>query len=129
MVQHKRADIPVANALRLQCRLGRESTHCPFLWLTGCPRRYRIVVLSGDGIGMADFIICFTDADLWHVWKGPEVVDEAVKALNVVSENSPDFDLKLEKHLFGGCAIDATGEALPSSTLKACQEANPILMG
>lgn len=64
-----------------------------------------------------------------RVWKGPEVVDEAVKILNVVSEISPDFDLKLEKHLFGGCAIDATGEALPSSTLKACQEADAILMG
>jgi 3-isopropylmalate dehydrogenase len=62
-------------------------------------------------------------------WKGPEVVDEAVKVLNVVSEHYTDFDLKLERHLFGGCAIDATGDALPSSTLKACQEADAILMG
>jgi 3-isopropylmalate dehydrogenase len=60
---------------------------------------------------------------------GPEVVDEAVKVLKVVSENSPDFNLNLETHLFGGCAIDAVGEALPSSTLVACREADAILMG
>ncbi|KAL9713205.1 3-isopropylmalate dehydrogenase [Leucoagaricus gongylophorus] len=31
--------------------------------------------------------------------------------------------------MFGGCAIDAVGESLPPSTLKACQEADAILMG
>lgn len=60
---------------------------------------------------------------------GPEVVDQAVRVLEAISESSPDFDLKLETHLFGGCAIDATGEPLPASTLKACQEADAILMG
>lgn len=98
------------------------------LYLTAYPSRFRIVVLSGDGIGMFSFIACFADPHSKR-GKGPEVVDEAVKVLNVVSENSPDFDLKLEKHLFGGCAIDATGEALPASTLTACQEADAILMG
>lgn len=60
---------------------------------------------------------------------GPEVVAEAIKVLKLVSSASTEFDLKLESHLFGGCAIDATGEALPASTLKACQEADAILMG
>lgn len=60
---------------------------------------------------------------------GPEVVAEAVRVLQTVSELSPDFELKLESHQFGGCAIDSTGEPLPSSTLKACQEADAILMG
>ncbi|KAJ7228415.1 3-isopropylmalate dehydrogenase [Mycena pura] len=71
---------------------------------------FRIVVLPGDGIG-------------------PEVVAQAVRVLETVSAASPDVDLKLESHNFGGCAIDAVGEPLPPSTLKACQEADAILMG
>lgn len=73
-------------------------------------KTFRIVVLPGDGIG-------------------PEVVAEAVRVLQTVSELSSDFELKLESHEFGGCAIDSTGEPLPPSTLKACQEADAILMG
>ena len=42
---------------------------------------------------------------------------------------SEEVELKLETHLFGGCAIDKTGEALPDSTLQACKEADAILMG
>ncbi|KAF8351638.1 3-isopropylmalate dehydrogenase [Amanita rubescens] len=68
------------------------------------PQSFKIVVLPGDGIG-------------------PEVF------LETVSKLCPDFDLKLESHLFGGNAIDAVGEALPASTLKACKEADAILMG
>ncbi|THV08292.1 3-isopropylmalate dehydrogenase [Dendrothele bispora CBS 962.96] len=74
------------------------------------PTSFRIVVLPGDGIG-------------------PEVVAQAVKVLETVSAASSDFELKLETHLFGGAAIDAYGEPLPPSTLKACQEADAILMG
>ncbi|TFK43740.1 3-isopropylmalate dehydrogenase [Crucibulum laeve] len=74
------------------------------------PKIFRIVVLPGDGIG-------------------PEVVNEAVRVLETISKASTDFDLKLESHEFGGCAIDSTGEPLPASTLKACQEADAILMG
>ncbi|KAH9943259.1 3-isopropylmalate dehydrogenase [Epithele typhae] len=73
-------------------------------------KSFRVVVLPGDGIG-------------------PEVVAEAVRVLEVVSAASGDIELKLETHQFGGCAIDATGEPLPASTLKACQEADAILMG
>jgi 3-isopropylmalate dehydrogenase len=60
---------------------------------------------------------------------GPEVVSQAVRVLEAVSAATADVDLKLETHDFGGCAIDKTGEPLPSSTLKACQEADAILMG
>ncbi|KIY49449.1 3-isopropylmalate dehydrogenase [Fistulina hepatica ATCC 64428] len=74
------------------------------------PRLFRVVVLPGDGIG-------------------PEITTQAVRVLEAVSAASPDFDLQLETHLFGGCAIDATGDSLPASTLKACQEADAILMG
>lgn len=60
---------------------------------------------------------------------GPEVVAEAVNVLKTVFAGSSEVELKLETHLFGGCAIDATGEALPASTLQACKEADAILMG
>ncbi|KIM46398.1 hypothetical protein M413DRAFT_313422 [Hebeloma cylindrosporum] len=73
-------------------------------------KSFRVVVLPGDGIG-------------------PEVVAEAIKVLEIVSEKSLDFDLKLESHQFGGCAIDAVGEPLPASTMTACLEADAILMG
>ncbi|KAF5387838.1 hypothetical protein D9615_000604 [Tricholomella constricta] len=74
------------------------------------PRSFRIVVLPGDGIG-------------------PEVVAQAVRVLEAVSAVSSDFQLKLESHDFGGCAIDAHGEPLPQSTLQACKDADAILMG
>ncbi|OBZ76046.1 3-isopropylmalate dehydrogenase [Grifola frondosa] len=73
-------------------------------------KTFRVVVLPGDGIG-------------------PEVVAEATRVLEVVSAASTEVELKLESHDFGGCAIDSTGQPLPESTLKACQEADAILMG
>ncbi|KAI9513253.1 3-isopropylmalate dehydrogenase [Russula earlei] len=73
-------------------------------------KSFRVVVLPGDGIG-------------------PEVVAEAVKVLETVFDGLPDVELKLETHLFGGCAIDEVGEPLPPSTLRACKEADAILMG
>lgn len=63
------------------------------------------------------------------MYTGPEVTAEAVKVLKVISAASHDFKLELESHDFGGCAIDSTGEPLPATTLKACQEADAILMG
>ncbi|KAJ7368607.1 3-isopropylmalate dehydrogenase [Mycena albidolilacea] len=74
------------------------------------PKTFRIVVLPGDGIG-------------------PEVVAQAVRVLETISAASPHFDLQLESHDFGGCAIESTGDPLPPSTLKACEEADAILMG
>ena len=60
---------------------------------------------------------------------GPEVIAEAVKILKAVSDASDAFELKLESYKFGGNAIDSVGEPLPAATLKACQEADAILMG
>jgi 3-isopropylmalate dehydrogenase len=57
------------------------------------------------------------------------VVTEGVKVLEAVFSESSEVGLKLEKCLFGGCAIDEVGEALPASTLQACKEADAILMG
>ncbi|KAF9446532.1 3-isopropylmalate dehydrogenase [Macrolepiota fuliginosa MF-IS2] len=73
-------------------------------------KSFRITVLPGDGIG-------------------PEIVAEAIKVLETVKASLADVNLILETHLFGGCAIDAFGEPLPESTLKACKEADAILMG
>ena len=57
------------------------------------------------------------------------MVAEAVKVLEAIFAESSEVELKLETRLFGGCAIDEVGEALPASTLQACKEADAILMG
>ncbi|KAG1783069.1 3-isopropylmalate dehydrogenase [Suillus placidus] len=74
------------------------------------PKSYRIVVLPGDGIG-------------------PDVIAQATRVLELVSETSTSVKLILESHDFGGCAIDKHGEPLPASTLAACQQADAILLG
>ena len=68
-----------------------------------------IAILAGDGIG-------------------PEVMAEAKKVLNTVSKKF-NFDLTLNDHDVGGCAIDNHGEALPKSTIKGCEDADAILFG
>ena len=72
-------------------------------------KSYKIAVLSGDGIG-------------------PEVMNEAKKVLNAVSEKF-GFKLEMTEKLAGGCAIDACGTPLPEDTLKACEQSDAILFG
>ena len=69
----------------------------------------KIAVLAGDGIG-------------------PEVMREALKVLDAVQKK---FSFKLEYTFadVGGCAIDKQGTALPSATLKICEESDAILFG
>ncbi|EGG06772.1 uncharacterized protein MELLADRAFT_43354 [Melampsora larici-populina 98AG31] len=70
---------------------------------------FKIVTLPGDGIG-------------------PEVVEQAVRVLDVISESGQvKFDVKA--HDFGGIAIDNHQTPLPPSTLEACQSADAILLG
>jgi 3-isopropylmalate dehydrogenase len=68
-----------------------------------------ISLLPGDGIG-------------------PEVVSAACDLLTVVGEA---FNHQFETHqyLIGGCAIDATGNALPDETLNACRRSDAVLLG
>lgn len=73
-------------------------------------KTFKIVVLGGDGIG-------------------PEITNEACRVLLLVSQKSKKYELKLQPELFGGCAIDATGKALPEQTLRACEEADAMLLG
>ena len=68
-----------------------------------------IVTIPGDGIGV-------------------EVVAEGVKVLKAMAAKY-GHTFTFENHLIGGCAIDATGEPLPASTLDACKRADAVLMG
>ena len=72
-------------------------------------RTHRIAVLAGDGIG-------------------PEVMAEASKVLRVV-EKKFGFTLAETPALIGGAAIDGAGKALPSETLRICEESDAILFG
>lgn len=67
------------------------------------------MVLKGDGIG-------------------PEVVEEALHVLKVIVD-ARKFNFTFEEHLIGGAAIDATGSALPDSTLNAIKTADAVLLG
>jgi 3-isopropylmalate dehydrogenase len=69
----------------------------------------KIVLLPGDGIG-------------------PEVVAEGQKALNAVARKF-GHRWEFETCLIGGCAIDATGSALPDATATACKGSHAVLLG
>ncbi|WP_324674413.1 3-isopropylmalate dehydrogenase [Hymenobacter sp. GOD-10R] len=71
--------------------------------------RKKIAVLAGDGIG-------------------PEVCHEAIKVLDAVAERF-GHRFTYDYQLMGACAIDATGDPLPESTLAACRAADAILLG
>jgi 3-isopropylmalate dehydrogenase len=64
-----------------------------------------IACLPGDGIG-------------------PEVLEQAVRVL----EHLP-LDVETVRLPFGGAAIDATGEPLPSETLATCRASRAVLLG
>jgi 3-isopropylmalate dehydrogenase len=69
----------------------------------------KIVTLPGDGIGV-------------------EVVAEGVKVLKAVAERYA-HQFTFAQALIGGCAIDATGEPLPATTLEVCRNADAVLLG
>ncbi|EEP61102.1 3-isopropylmalate dehydrogenase [Sulfurihydrogenibium yellowstonense] len=72
-------------------------------------KHFKIAVLPGDGIG-------------------PEIIDSALKVLDVVAKKyGLTFEYKFG--LVGGAAIDETGDPLPSETLKICKESDAILFG
>jgi 3-isopropylmalate dehydrogenase len=68
-----------------------------------------IAVLPGDGIG-------------------PEVIDEAVRCLEAIATRF-GHEFSLTRHPFGGAAIDAHADPLPEATLRACREADAVLLG
>jgi 3-isopropylmalate dehydrogenase len=68
-----------------------------------------IAVLPGDGIG-------------------PEVIRQAIKVLEAVTQNSA-INFKLSYASIGAEAINITGMALPDETLDLCKEADAVLLG
>src|SRR5450432_3552197 len=68
-----------------------------------------ITVLPGDGIG-------------------PEVTSAAVAILKDIAARF-GHEFTFQEALFGGCAIDATGDSLPDATLQTCASGDAILLG
>src|SRR6478735_4949311 len=69
----------------------------------------KIAVLKGDGIG-------------------PEVTDQAVKALNAIAQVY-GHKFTYTEALIGAIAIDATGNPYPDATHEICQSSDAILFG
>src|SRR6185437_13021498 len=69
----------------------------------------KIAVLPGDGIG-------------------PEVMAQGLRCLRAVADTH-GHELAVTELPFGGAAIDLCGNPLPQSTLKACLEADGVLLG
>ena len=70
---------------------------------------HSIAVLPGDGIG-------------------PEVMDQALRVLDSVSEKF-SLEISATTQLVGGAAIDDSGTPLPADTLAACEASDAILFG
>ncbi|MBO5313611.1 MAG: 3-isopropylmalate dehydrogenase [Clostridia bacterium] len=70
---------------------------------------YNIALLKGDGIG-------------------PEIVDSAVKVLEVIGDKY-GHTFNFTPYLIGGCAIDETGEPLPRETVEGCLASDSVLLG
>jgi 3-isopropylmalate dehydrogenase len=68
----------------------------------------KIAVLAGDGIG-------------------PEIIAQAVKALDVLRRDG--LKIELEEAPYGGAGYDAQGDPLPESTLKLARAADAVLCG
>ena len=68
-----------------------------------------IAVLKGDGIG-------------------PEVMREAIKVLEIVSENS-NINFVFNDALVGAIAIEKEGNPFPKSTKELCKNSDAILFG
>ncbi len=68
---------------------------------------------------MTDVIACLPGDGI-----GPEVTAQALRVLRELP-----VDVEVVELLFGGVAIDETGEPLPASTLEACRASAAVLLG
>ena len=68
----------------------------------------KIAVLAGDGIG-------------------PEIIAQAMKALEVLKRDG--LTIELEEAPYGGAGYDAAGDPLPPATLKLARDADAVLCG
>ena len=71
--------------------------------------QFELVVLPGDGVG-------------------PEVINEAIKVLQVTGKKFGHV-FNLHQGLIGGIAIDEQGVALAADTVKMCRKSDAVLLG
>ena len=71
--------------------------------------KYNIGLLKGDGIG-------------------PEIVDEAVRVLEVIGERF-GHEFVFTPYLIGGIAIDTVGKPLPEETVEGCLASDSVILG
>ena len=72
-------------------------------------KEYKIAVFAGDGIG-------------------PEIMNEAVKVLKVVTDKK-NISISLQDGLIGGSAYDAFGTPFPDQSLNLALESDAVLLG
>ncbi len=72
-------------------------------------KQYKIALLKGDGIG-------------------PEIVEQAVKVLDVTAKKF-GFSVEYDPADIGGIAIDNCGEPLPQITIDKCKNSDSVLLG
>jgi 3-isopropylmalate dehydrogenase len=70
---------------------------------------FNLIVLPGDGVG-------------------PEVIEQAVKVLQVIGKRYGHV-FNFNRCLVGGSAIDAEGAAVSKETLALCQKSDAVLLG
>ena len=72
-------------------------------------KRYKIVILPGDGIG-------------------PEVMESALSVLDVISRKY-NFEIDLIYEVVGGKSIDQYGVPITDSVLQSCVDSDAVLLG
>lgn len=70
---------------------------------------FQIAVFAGDGVG-------------------PEIINEALKVLKVITDNK-NINIRLAPGLVGGCAYDACGAPLPEASLALALQSDAVLLG
>jgi 3-isopropylmalate dehydrogenase len=72
-------------------------------------KEYKIAVFAGDGVG-------------------PEIMNEAIKVLKVVTEKK-NISISLQDGLIGGSAYDVFGTPFPEQSLNLALESDAVLLG
>jgi 3-isopropylmalate dehydrogenase len=72
-------------------------------------KEYKIAVFAGDGVG-------------------PEIMNEAIKVLKVVTDRK-NIHISLQDGLLGGSAYDVHGTPLPDQSLNVALESDAVLLG
>ena len=85
---------------------GGRGTH---MTVEAMGRRYRVVLIPGDGIG-------------------PEVTDAALTVLHAAAA-SAGFTLAVERHEAGAGAFRRSGRVMSDETFAACRDADGVLKG